>query len=105
MFSCRECSELFAKWAEQGITQIVVVGIETHVCVLQTALDLLAESFSVFLVLDAIGSRNAIDHQTAVRRMETLGVNVCTKESVLFEWCETSLANEFKQISKLVTGH
>ena len=102
MFSCRECRNFFEQWQSDSVRQIVICGIETHVCVLQTALDLLAEGFSVFIVGDAVGSRANMDHHLALRRMETCGAIVTTTESVLFEWCETSTAAEFKQISALV---
>lgn len=102
MFSCRECSEIFSDWASLGINQIVCVGIESHVCVQQTVLDLLGEAFEVFVLADAIGSRNDSDHHLALRRMESSGATISTTESALFEWCETSRADEFKQISQLV---
>ena len=102
MFSCRECSELVKTWTSNGNRQIVIAGIETHVCMLQSALDLLAEGFSVFVVVDAVGSRGNLDHEVALRRMETCGAVLTSTESVLFEWCETSKAPEFKQISQLV---
>src|SRR5947207_1588732 len=66
--------------------RVVLTGIETHVCVLNTALDLLAESFWVYLPVDAIGSRAAIDHDMAVRRLEGAGVIVTTTETIAFEW-------------------
>lgn len=102
MFSCRECRSMFQHWRDNKLRQIVVIGIETHVCILQTALDLLAEGFSVYVPVDAVGARGMIDHETALRRMEISGAALTTTESVLFEWCETSLAPEFKQISQLV---
>ena len=70
--------------------------------VLQTALDLLASGFSVHLVVDALSSRGTIDHDTAIRRMESSGATLTTVETVLFEWCGTSTIDEFKSISGLV---
>ena len=102
MFSGRECHELFADLLDRSLRQIVVAGIETHVCVLQTALDLVSAGFDVFAPADAVGSRTPLDHETALARMAQSGVTVTTTESVLFEWCETSAAAEFKQISQLV---
>ncbi len=102
MFSCRECSPALDRWRSEGRTQAVVCGIETHVCVLQTALDLLAAGWQVFVVADAMGSRADHDHSIALNRMSAAGAIVCTVESVLFEWCETSLAPEFRTISALV---
>ncbi len=82
--------------------QIVVAGMETHVCVLQTVLDLLAAGYQTTVVADAVGSRGDLDHQTALERMANSGATISTAEAVLFEWCESSAAPEFKQLSALV---
>jgi nicotinamidase-related amidase len=82
--------------------QVILCGIEAHVCVLQTALDLLAAGYEVFLVADASSSRRQLDWQIALNRMETSGVTIVTTESVLFEWCETAAAPEFKQFVAIV---
>jgi len=84
------------------IQQVVVCGIETHVCVLQTSLDLLAEGFQVHLVCDAISSRKKLDHEAAIDRMQQAGVILTTAESVLFELLERAGTPEFKQISQLI---
>ena len=104
-FSCHECLD-WAATDQAAVTrhQIVVAGIETHVCVLQTALDLLAAGFEVFVVVDAVGSRNQLDVETAIQRLADSGAHLVTAEMVLFEWCEVAGTAEFKQISKLVTG-
>ena len=100
-FSCGECGEAFMSWREAGIHRVLVCGIETHVCVQQTVLDLLATGFQVLLAVDAIGARFTIDHKTALRRMEASGALLTTTESALFEWCRKSGTAEFKQISAL----
>lgn len=82
--------------------QAVVCGIEAHVCVLQSAADLLAAGYQVFVPRDAIASFRARDAEVAVDRMRDLGVSVTTVESLLFEWCESAAAAEFKQLSQLV---
>ena len=82
--------------------QIVLVGIETDICVQQTAADLIAQGCDVFLALDASGSRHAIDAQTAVHRMRTSGVVITTVESIAFEWCEVAGSEQFKALSQLV---
>ena len=69
---------------------MLVCGIETHVCILQTALDLLAAGFFAYVPVDAVGSRNAVDRDTALRRMESAGVVLTTTEATLFEWCGTA---------------
>jgi nicotinamidase-related amidase len=101
-FSCRNCAKLFDRLMERGIRKILLCGIETHVCIQQTALDLLAAGFDVWLAVDACGSRLPEDHRIALRRMEAAGATLTTTESALFEWCETSEAAEFKRISDLV---
>ncbi|MEX0824617.1 MAG: hydrolase [Pirellulaceae bacterium] len=101
-FSAAACEGLVAKWSDAGTRQIVIAGIESHVCVLQSCLDLLSEGYEVFVVVDAIGSRHPLDHDTAVRRMRDEGATVLTTESVLFEWCETAAHDQFKALSALV---
>lgn len=102
MFSVRAGSKAFSGMAGQGITNLVLVGIETHVCVSQSALDLLANGFEVYVCTDAVGSRNQNDHETALRRMENSGVIPSTVEAVLFEWCENANHELFKKISKSI---
>jgi len=101
-FSCAECSEVFDHWRGAGIYRVLICGIETHVCVQQTALDLSASGFQVYLAVDAVGARHSIDHETALRRMETAGVVVTTTEAAMFEWCRSAAAPEFRTISALV---
>lgn len=102
MFSCRECHQPIADFMARGYQQAVLCGIETHVCVLQTALDLLAAGWQVYVAVDATGSRTQLDYSTALGRMAAESVVLTTTESILFEWCETSTAPEFRAISLLV---
>jgi len=102
MFSCRECSSVLAGFRERGVGKILLAGIEAHVCIQQTALDLLAEGYRVYLAVDAIGARHEIDYTTALRRLESSGATLTTTEAALFEWCEVAGTPEFKQISALV---
>lgn len=81
---------------------VVIAGIETHICVLQTALDLLAIGYRVFICVDAVSSRSSTDHEIALTRLRDSGAIVTTTESVLFEWCETAGGEQFKQIRDLV---
>ncbi len=101
MFSCRECAAALEP-LRANANQVVLCGIESHVCVMQTALDLLADAWQVYVVADAIGSRSDLDHSVAIERMMRSGAVLTTTESVLFEWCESSTAPEFKAISALV---
>jgi nicotinamidase-related amidase len=100
-FSAGVCGEIFERWKNDGRYRVLVCGIETHVCVLQSALDLAAAGFVPYLAIDATGARYAIDHDTALRRLESAGVILTTTETTFFEWCRTAEAPEFKQISAL----
>ena len=80
----------------------IVFGIETHVCVLQTCLDLLDMGIQPFLVVDCTGSRKKSDHETALMRMVQAGVIPVSLESVLFELCGSAKDEVFKQISLIV---
>ena len=89
--------------ADTGKKTVVLCGIEAHVCILQTALDLLSTDYEVFLVTDAISSRKESDERMAVKRMMKSGVFPTTVESVLFELLENDSKSEtFKTISRLI---
>lgn len=101
-FSCRSCDSIFSAWRDAGIHRILVCGIETHVCVQQSVLDLLAAGFQVLVAVDAVSSRYSIDHEIALRRMEASGTLLTTTEAALFEWCGEAGTAEFKGVSALV---
>lgn len=82
--------------------QIVVAGMETHVCVLQTVLDLIAGGFRVHVPADAVASRSEMDWQIALERMASSGATITTVEAVLFEWCRQAGTPVFKEIQKLI---
>ncbi len=82
--------------------KIILFGIETHVCVLQTAYDLINEGYEVFLIENASKSRNQNDHQTGVYLMKNFGVKVVTLEIVLFNLLESSRHPNFKEIQALI---
>jgi len=100
-FSCGGCPQVFDDLESRGIHRLLVCGMETHVCVQQTVLDLVACAWRVYVAVDAVGSRFAVDHETALRRMESAGATLTTTESALFEWCRVAGTPEFKQISRL----
>lgn len=83
-------------------TTVVLCGIETHVCVAQTALILLELGYDVFLVEDGVSSRSKDDKKSAVKRMIQAGARPVTVEGVLFELLGTAKAPEFKEISKII---
>ena len=101
-FSCGACGDIFADWQSAGIFKVLVVGIETHVCVQQTVLDLLAHGLRTFVAVDATGSRYPVDSETALRRMDSAGATLTTTESALFEWCRVAGTPEFKQLSRMI---
>jgi nicotinamidase-related amidase len=101
-FSCCAVNSMLKQFRGSGRKTILVAGIETHVCVMQTVLDLLALGFRVFVAVDAVGSRYAIDHETALRRMEQAGAVLCSSEMAVFELTGQAGTPRFKQISLLV---
>lgn len=101
-FSCCGAEGFVASVNATGRRQVIVVGIETHVCVQQTVLDLLAESLSVYVAADAVSSRRPLDRQVALDRMRQAGAVVTTAESVIFEWLGVAGTAEFKAVAQLV---
>jgi len=99
-FSCMETLD-WNRGANERF-QVIVAGIEAHVCILQTVLDLVARGNRVHVVADAVGSRHKTDWKFALKRMADSGATLTTSEAVIFEWCQTSQAIEFKELSKLV---
>ena len=85
-----------------GKTQIVICGIETHICVHQTAAALLREGFEVYVVKDACASRNKYEFKQGIELMETNGAKVTCVEIVLFEWLKTAKNPHFKEIQALI---
>jgi nicotinamidase-related amidase len=101
-FSCLACDAVAARLAGDDRSKILLAGIEAHVCIQQTALDLLAAGKSVYVAVDAIGSRFALDEKVALQRMQSCGATLTTTEAALFEWCQAAGTPQFKQISALV---
>lgn len=85
-----------------GRNQIVITGIETHICVLQTSMELAAAGFETFVAADAVASRRQSDRERGLDRADRGGVSVVTSEMVLFEWAERAGTPAFKAISPLV---
>jgi len=84
----------------QNKKQVIIAGIETHVCVLQTAMDLQEAGFEVFVVVDAVSSRSEMDHKFALKRMKQNGIHLVTAEMVFFEWIRCAGTPEFKALSQ-----
>ena len=103
-FSCCGCPA-FAALVDspaQPIHAVVLCGLETHVCIAQTALDLLARGLRVSIAVDAVASRHAIDHEIGLRRLEAAGAVLTTTEAILFEWLRDAAHPHFKAVQKLV---
>jgi nicotinamidase-related amidase len=101
-FHCCEVAEIVEQLHGRSIRHITLAGIEAHVCVAQTALELMGMGFRVQVPADAVASRAHIDWEFALRRLEHAGVVVTTTEATLFEWVERSDHPQFKSISGLI---
>lgn len=101
-FSCCGSSEFLEKLKQTGRTQIIVTGMESHVCVLQTVIELRDAGYEVHLVKDAVMSRDKRNWETAVEAMTLTGaVPTCT-ELVVFQLLKVAGTEEFKKLSRLV---
>ncbi len=101
-FSCAGAGNLFPRLKDNNALQIIVAGIEAHVCVQQTTLDLLANGFQVNVAADAVSSRNEFDCKIALDRMQYHGAEITTTESILFELLNICGTEEFRLISKII---
>ena len=101
-FSCCGSEPLLAQLQGSGRKAVIIAGIEAHICVLQTVIDLKDNGFLPVVVTDAVGSRTHRDYEIALRRMEQEGAVLTTVESILFELCRQAGSDAFKTISKLV---
>ena len=101
-FSACDNDETWNYLAQQNRISVLVFGVEAHVCVMQTVLDLLDNGMQPVVIADAIGSRSAYDRRQAIRRMRRAGAVITTTEAILFELCRSSKDPAFKAISQLV---
>ena len=102
IFHCCAVPRLVEQLYGRHIRHVTVAGVEAHVCVSQTAIELLDLGFRVQVPADAVTSRNRLDWEFALRRLEHAGAVVSTTEAILFEWLETADRPEFKGISAMV---
>ena len=82
--------------------QILICGIETHVCVYQTVQDLLSENYQAHVITDAVVSRHKSDHDLGLAKMKSLGAELTSLETVLFELVSDSKHSHFKAISQII---
>ena len=101
-FSLTKLEEFLKELKNKKITNLIVCGIETHICIQQTVLDCLQKGFEVILVSDAMSSRNRVDHEIALQRMIQKGAILTTTESIIFELCKTADRKEFKEIRNII---
>ncbi len=101
-FNALEADGVLEKIKSYGRKQIVICGIETHICVHQTAAALLREGFEVYVVKDACASRNKYEFKQGIELMESNGAKVTCVEIVLFEWLKTAKNPHFKEIQTLI---
>ncbi len=101
-FSAARMQEFKDRLAAAGRKNVVICGVEAHICVLQTALQLMEEGYNVYLAVDCIDSRNENDKLWGISRMGDAGAVITTYESVLYEILQDSKAEGFKAISAIV---
>ncbi len=101
-FSCCDSDNFEAELERVNKKNVIIAGIETHVCVLQTVVDLIEAGYQPVVVEDCVSSRNENDKRLAIERMRQEGAIISSYESILFELARVSGTDSFKAISKLV---
>lgn len=101
-FSCTDAEGLMPALNKTERKQIIITGVEAHICVLQSAMQLLSQGFQVFVIADAVCSIHNKDYQLALKRMNNNNITVCTMGSVIFEWLGDAKHEHFKEISQLL---
>ncbi len=100
-FSC--CADRAISEALEGDRdQVLLAGIETHVCVLQTALDLAARGRHAYVITDACASRAPVDHRQALARLSREGVRLASVESTVFEWLRDARHPQFRELARAI---
>lgn len=99
-FSCAADTHCMTQIDQAEKEQIVIIGIEAHVCVLQTAIELQMRDKQVYVIADAVSSRNPQDVKIALDRMQLLGIQIVSREMVFFEWVRQAGTPRFKELSK-----
>ena len=101
-FSCLGAEGLPEHLEKLNKKQIIMIGLESHICVLQSAIELTEKGYDVFVVSDAIASRKLTSYETSLTRLEQANIWLLNTESVLFEWLRNASHPEFKSLSKLI---
>jgi nicotinamidase-related amidase len=100
-FSGAWCTRHLQTWRDEGVFRVLMCGIESHVCIQQTAFDLMAQGMMVYVAADAVSARHRADHEFALRRLESGGAILTSTEAALFEWCRVAGTPQFKLIMAL----
>ena len=101
-FSCMKIAEFCTKLDKSACKQVILTGMESHICILQTALDLQAQGYQVYVVEDAVSSRSKANQYNSLQRLRHAGVIITNVESVIFEWLGDAQHPEFKTLAKLL---
>jgi nicotinamidase-related amidase len=101
-FSCLGSTDVRMELKKKNFNSVILLGIENHVCVLQTAIDLLAEGFQTIILKDAVNSRKTIDMETGFETAKAAGAHLMTVESFVFMLMKDSRHPFFRDISKLL---
>ena len=101
-FSCLDEPIFASQLVNSGKNVVLICGIESHVCVLQTAIDLQEKGYTPVVLADCVSSRNPEEKEIALQRFATEGIRISSVESILFELTRSSAAAEFRAISKLI---
>lgn len=101
-FSAMGCDDFCQQLTGTNRKQVLLVGIEAHICVYQTAVELLNQGYEVHLVVDAVGSRLAANRQLAINKLERMGAHLTCVEMALFELQREADGDRFRALSRLV---
>lgn len=101
-FSCIMNQQISKKLDRMNVDNVILCGCEAHICVLQTAIDLISEGYDVYIAADCVASRNETDKQYAITRAVQEGVKITSAEAILYELMQSSSHESFKYISALV---
>ena len=101
-FSLASNKDFLDELNNKKITNLIVCGFETHICIQQSVLEWIEKGYEVIVISDAMGSRNNFDHEISLQRMLHKGAIITTTESIIFELCKTSDRKEFREIRNII---
>ncbi len=101
-FSCMRNEEFSSRIRELKVKRVALIGIEAHICIYQTAVDMIKSGIEVNVAVDCIGSRKKTDKDVAVIRMLQEGVKISSAEMIIYEILKTAEAKEFKEILEII---